>query len=50
MEKGYAARITSYTNFDTNYLYWCALVRARRTPFQLYIQARICVALKYSER
>lgn len=32
MEKGYAARITSYTNFDTNYLYWCALVRAHRVP------------------
>lgn len=24
MEKGYAASITSYTNYDTRYLYWCA--------------------------
>lgn len=26
LEQGYAAKITSYTNYDTNYLYWCALV------------------------
>ena len=24
LEQGYAASITSYTNFDTRYLYWCA--------------------------
>ncbi len=63
LEKGYAASITSYTNFDTRYLYWCAqkaqtgpnLVirmqgRLPRVPRSLYEHPRVAEVGAYDAR
>lgn len=63
LEKGYAESITSYTNFDTRYLYWCAqkaqvgpnlVIRMQgalpRVPRSLYEYPRVAEAGQYDAR
>lgn len=63
LEKGYAASITSYTNYDTRYLYWCAqkaqvgpniVIRMQgrlpRVPKSLYEHPRVAEGGEYDAR
>lgn len=63
LEQGYAASITSYTNYDTRYLYWCAqkaqvgpnlVIRVQgrlpRVPRSLYEHPRVAEVWEYDAR